>query len=46
LAEQEDDFDFVERFGSLKVEFEGQLKEEAELNQRILENLAKVKING
>ncbi len=46
LAEEVDDFDFAERFNSLKAEFEGQLKEEAELNQRILENLAKVKING
>ncbi|MBL1353742.1 MAG: SAM-dependent DNA methyltransferase [Zetaproteobacteria bacterium] len=44
LAEVEDDFDFSERFNSLKSEFEAQLKEETELNQRILENLAKVKI--
>ncbi len=44
LAVEEDDFDFTERFNSLKAEFEGQLKEEAELNQRIMENLAKVKI--
>ena len=42
LEEIDDDFDFNERFSKLKVEFEGQLKEEAELNQRILENLAKV----
>jgi type I restriction enzyme M protein len=41
-----DDFDFAERFNSLKAEFEGQLEEEAELNQRILDNLAKVKIDG
>jgi type I restriction enzyme M protein len=46
LAEEEDDFDFKERFTSLKAEFESQLKEEAELNQRILENLAKVKLDG
>ena len=46
LAVEEDDFDFNERFSSLKAEFESQLKEEAELNQRILENLAKVKIDG
>ncbi len=44
LAEEADDFDFGERFTSLKAEFEGQLQEEAKLNQRILENLAKVKI--
>ena len=46
LAEEEDDFDFGERFASLKAEFEAQLAEEATLNQRILENLAKVKVDG
>ena len=44
LAEEEDDFDFKERFTSLKTEFETQLKEEERLNSQILENLAKVKI--
>lgn len=44
LAEEEDDFDFNERFTSLKAEFEGQLKEEAKLNKRILENLAKIEL--
>ena len=44
LAEEDDDFDFGERFSSLKAEFEGQLKEEAVLNKRILENLSKIKI--
>ncbi len=44
LAEEEDDFDFAERFTSLKAEFAKQLEEEAELNQRILENLAKIKL--
>jgi type I restriction enzyme M protein len=44
LEEVEDDFDFKERFSQLKAEFEGQLKEEAELNQRILDNLGRVKI--
>jgi len=44
LAEEEDDFNFSERFSSLKAEFEEQLKEEAVLNERILENLAKVKL--
>jgi type I restriction enzyme M protein len=44
LAEEEDDFDFAERFSSLKAEFEAQLKEETALNARILENLKKVKI--
>ena len=45
LAEEEDDFDFAERFSSLKAEFEAQLKEEAELNERIAANLQKVKID-
>ena len=45
LAEEEDDFDFEERFASLKAEFEAQLKEEAVLNERILANLEKVKID-
>jgi type I restriction enzyme M protein len=42
LAEVVDDFDFNERFSTLKAEFEGQLKEESELNRRILDNLARV----
>lgn len=45
LPDEEDDFDFKERFTSLKAEFEQQLQEEAELNKRIAENLAKVKID-
>jgi type I restriction enzyme M protein len=43
LPDEEDDFDFKERFTSLKKEFEEQLKEEQKLNQAILENLKKVK---
>ncbi len=46
LPDEEDNFDFKERFSQLKTEFEAQLKEEAELNQRILENLAMVKVDG
>ena len=42
LADDEDEFDFKERFTSLKAEFEAQLAEEAKLNQSIAENLAKV----
>ena len=44
LPDEEDDFDFNERFTSLKAEFEEQLKEEARLNKVILQNLAKVKV--
>ena len=44
LAEEEDDFDFAERFATLKSEFEAQLVEEAELNKAIAENLARIKI--
>lgn len=42
LPEEEDDFNFEERFNGLKAEFEAQLKEEAELNKRIIENLNKL----
>jgi type I restriction enzyme M protein len=44
LPDDEDDFDFKERFTSLKKEFEGQLKEEAKLNEMIKVNLRKVKL--
>ncbi len=44
LEEVEDDFDFGERFAELKAEFEGQVKEEAEMNKRILANLKKIKV--
>ena len=46
LAETEDDFDFNERFTGLKTEFEEQLKEEAVLNKRIAENLAKIELDS
>jgi type I restriction enzyme M protein len=46
LADEDDDFDFAERFAALKLQFEEQLKEEAALNAAILENLKKVKIDG
>ena len=42
LAQQEEDFNFEERFEALKSEFKEQLKEEAKLNKRILENLEKI----
>lgn len=48
LADEDDDFDFVERFTSLKAELEKQIAEEADLNKKIAENLAKIKlpVNG
>ncbi|MBT9547092.1 MAG: SAM-dependent DNA methyltransferase [Candidatus Sericytochromatia bacterium] len=44
LPDEEDDFNFAERFAALKAEFEAQLLEEAALNQAILENLAKIQV--
>lgn len=44
LPDEEDDFNFAERFAALKAEFEAQLLEEAALNKAIAENLAKVKV--
>ena len=46
LPDNEDDFDFNERFTALKAELEEQLKEEARLNEIILENLSKIKLNN
>jgi type I restriction enzyme M protein len=44
LPDEEDDFNFAERFAALKAEFEAQLLEETKLNKAIAENLAKVKV--
>lgn len=44
LPEEDDDFDFNERFTALRAEFDAQLQEEAELNRLIAENLAKIKL--
>jgi type I restriction enzyme M protein len=44
LPDEEDDFDFKERFAALKAEFEAQLKQEAALNQAIAENLQRIKL--
>lgn len=44
LTEEKDDFDFSERFTSLKAEFEEQLKEEKKLNKLIAKNLAKIEL--
>lgn len=45
LPDDEDDFDFKERFTALKAELEEQLKEEARLNKIISTNLTKIKTN-
>ena len=44
LPEEEDDFNFAERFNVLKAEFEAHLLEEATLNKAIAESLSRVKI--
>jgi type I restriction enzyme M protein len=44
LPDDEDDFDFNERFSALKAELEKQLKEEEQLNKIIAENLSKIKL--
>lgn len=43
LPDEEDDFNFAERFAALKAEFEAQLLEEEKLNKAIAESLARVK---
>lgn len=43
-AKQPENFDFVSRFSGLKAELEAQLKEEAELNKIIAENLNKINL--
>ncbi|MCL1985728.1 MAG: type I restriction-modification system subunit M [Betaproteobacteria bacterium] len=44
LPDEEDDFDFAERFVALQKEFMEQLEEEKRLNAAILESLGKVKL--
>ena len=44
LPEEEDDFNFAERFTALQKELLAQMEEEKALNAAILENLAKVKL--
>ncbi|MBS1578050.1 MAG: SAM-dependent DNA methyltransferase [Bacteroidetes bacterium] len=43
LPDEEDDFNFAERFTALKAELEKQIAQEAELNNAIISNLAKIK---
>jgi type I restriction enzyme M protein len=46
LPDDEDDFDFNERFTKLNLDFAEQLKEEAKLNALILENLVRVVVKN
>ncbi|PTQ78418.1 type I restriction-modification system subunit M [Nitrosomonas ureae] len=44
LPDEEDDFNFPERFAALKAEFDAQLQEEEALNRAIVDSLARVKV--
>jgi type I restriction enzyme M protein len=45
LPDDEDDFNFAERFTALKVELETQIAEEESLNKRIADNLSKILVH-
>jgi type I restriction enzyme M protein len=44
LPDEEDDFNFEERFASLKAELEAQMEDEKKLNEQIKLNLSKIKL--
>jgi type I restriction enzyme M protein len=46
LPDDEDGFDFAERFTALKAEFEAQIREEESLNLLILENLGRIEVKN
>ena len=46
LPEEEDDFDFAERFSTLRAELEEQMQEEVRLNELIIQNLSKLEVKN
>ena len=45
LPDEEDDFNFKERFTQLTAELEEQMKEEERLNKLIAENIKRIRID-
>jgi type I restriction enzyme M protein len=46
LPDEEDDFNFTERFATLTATLQTQMQQETELNKRITANLSKVIVNA